>query len=240
MIRDNIKLSNRLMMSVRMVTTGNTVADIGCDHAHTCIYLIKEGISPRAIAMDVRKGPLAHADANIKLYGYEKKISIRLSDGLASLEAGETDSIIITGMGGTLTVQILENGIEKAAAAKELILQPQSDIGMVRCFLRKNGFVIVDEDMCIESGKFYNSIKAVQACGNKKREDNQLIEVYDEFGEKLLKEHHPICRQYLQVMMKKTERVIKKIMDEGSEGSTDKKEFFENYLVLTKKAMGFF
>ena len=56
--RDNIKLSERLAMSAGMVTAGSSVADVGCDHAHTCIWLVKHGGVPRAVAMDVRPGPL--------------------------------------------------------------------------------------------------------------------------------------------------------------------------------------
>ena len=244
--RDNIVLSLRLMMSAKMVAHGNSVADVGCDHAHTCIYLIKNGISPFAVAMDVRKGPLSHAYANIRLYGYEDRITTRLSDGLDALQKGETDSVIIAGMGGTMTVMILEKGLEKALAAKELILQPQSDIGMVRKFLRENGFIITDEDMCKEDGKFYNSMKAVPlkrltSTGGetykRTKESGELQEVFDEFGEILLRSENPVLKEYLLIMKGKTERVLEKIRTGGSAGSSEKKEFFENYLKLIEKAM---
>ena len=245
MIRNNIVLSKRLLMSAGMVTKGNRLADVGCDHAHTCIYLVKEGIVPNAIAMDVRKGPLSHADANIRLYGFEDRIETRLSDGLEALLPGEADTVIIAGMGGTLTVMILEKGIEKAAAAKELILQPQSDIGMVRRFLRDNGFKIVQEEMCIEDGKFYNSMKVVTSASfslpsEVREEPSDMSEVYDEFGEFLLKNNNEVLREYLKVMEKKTERVLERILNEGSEGSLEKREFFEHYKILVEKAKGFY
>ena len=189
--RDNIKLSERLAMSAGMVTAGSSVADVGCDHAHTCIWLVKHGVVPKAIAMDVRSGPLSHAEANIRLYGLDEHIKTRLSDGLDALLPGETDTIIIAGMGGTLTVQILERGLDKAKAAKELILQPQSDLGMVRRFLREHGFRIREEKMCKESGKFYTSMKVVYEEPDtdiqSSEKETDLQSVYDEFGEYLLK-----------------------------------------------------
>ncbi len=159
--RDFIKLSDRLMMSAKMVTEGSVVADIGCDHAHTDIWLVKEGIAKRTIAMDVGEGPLSHASENIRLYGLEAMIETRLSYGLDGLKPGEADSVVIAGMGGTLTTCILNKGKSVLNTVKELILQPQSDIWMVRRFLREHGFIITDEEMCLEDGKFYNSMRAV-------------------------------------------------------------------------------
>ena len=46
-----VALSARLLMLARMVTPGNRVADVGCDHGFLSIYLIQVGISPKAIAM---------------------------------------------------------------------------------------------------------------------------------------------------------------------------------------------
>ena len=54
-------LSKRLKAVVDMVTPGNRVADIGCDHAYSAIYLLKNKISPYVIAMDINQGPLERA-----------------------------------------------------------------------------------------------------------------------------------------------------------------------------------
>lgn len=238
--RSKISLSKRLLMSADMVKFGKVVADIGCDHAHTCIWLIKNGIAERAIAMDVRSGPLEKAKGNISLYGLSDRIELRLSDGLKALCVGEADSIIIAGMGGMLTEQILRNGIDKAVAAKELILQPQSDIGLVRRFLRVHDFRITEERMCVEAGKFYNSMRAVpdrniedsssdlntdtdlNADSIRSGERNLVgsvnafslqhqTEVYDEYGEYLLKNRNPVLKELLLVLQRKNERNLKRI-----------------------------
>ena len=253
MHRDNIFLSNRLENSARMVTEGYSVADIGCDHAHTSIFLVKKGISPFAIAMDVRKGPLSHADANIRMYGLEDRIETRLSDGLEKLKEGETDSILITGMGGTLTVQILQNGLNKAAAAKEIILQPQSDIGMVRRFLRENGFCITCEKMCREDGKFYNSMKAVrdisgsntgekegfgfENSGYYTRSYDFYQELFDEFGYELLKVKDWMLYDYLCILKEKNKRILQDISKNGSDTSMEKNKFFLHEKELLEEAL---
>ena len=242
--RDNIKLSERLAMSAGLVTAGSSVADVGCDHAHTCIWLVKHGVVPKAIAMDVRSGPLSHAETNIRLYGLDEHIKTRLSDGLDALLPGETDTIIIAGMGGTLTVQILERGLDKAKAAKELILQPQSDLGMVRRFLREHGFRILEEKMCKEFGKFYTSMKVIyeepDTDMQSSEKETDLQAVYDEFGEYLLKNKNEILYEVLLILKEKNERILERITGEGSEESLERKAFFENEKEQISKALEFY
>ena len=65
-----MKLSKRLETVASMVTKGNRVADVGCDHGFVPIFLVESGISPSAVAADVRPGPLSRAKEHIKEHGY--------------------------------------------------------------------------------------------------------------------------------------------------------------------------
>jgi tRNA (adenine22-N1)-methyltransferase len=66
-------------------------------------------------------------------------------------------------MGGALTVRILEQGNRVFQNLKEFVLQPQSEIWKVRQYLCESGYLIVDEDMVLEDGKFYPMMKVI--CG---------------------------------------------------------------------------
>jgi tRNA (adenine22-N1)-methyltransferase len=79
---------------------------------------------------------------------------------LKEIAPGEADTITITGMGGPLICRILADGRAVARSAKELILSPQSDVPEVRRFLLGHGFIITDETMVREDGKYYVIIKA--------------------------------------------------------------------------------
>ena len=150
-----MKLSNRLEMVVSFVKPGTSAADVGTDHGHVPVELVRRGVVTRALAMDVRKGPLSKAEENIAAAGLKDKVEARLSDGVQKLAAGEADTVIIAGMGGELVIHILEDGRHVWENVDQWVLSPHSEIHKVREWIWKNGFVIVKEDMVYEEGKFY-------------------------------------------------------------------------------------
>ncbi|MBO5094943.1 MAG: SAM-dependent methyltransferase, partial [Lachnospiraceae bacterium] len=169
-----MELSKRLKAVADLVSAGSVVCDAGCDHGYVPIYLVKSGICRRAIAADVREGPLSCARENIKAFGLEQYIETRLSDGVSALKAGEADALILAGMGGRLVIKILTRGRTVVRSMKELILQPQSDIALVRVFLREEGYRVVQEDMVYEDGKYYPMMKVtvVSQCAGDEEADN--------------------------------------------------------------------
>ena len=153
-----IRLSKRLTLLSQMVTEGHVLADVGTDHGYIPIYLLKQGKIPRAIAMDIRQGPLLRAREHIEEYDLGGYIETRLSDGVSSLHEGEADTILIAGMGGGIILHILEKGRNVIESAKELILQPQSEMERVREYLFQMGYEITREEILCEDGKFYQMI----------------------------------------------------------------------------------
>ncbi len=150
-----MQLSKRLEMLIRLAGTGERAADIGTDHGMVPIELVRRGAFFRALASDVRKGPLAAADAHVREAGLAERITLRLGDGLKVLSPGEADVILISGMGGALMRRLLRDGEAAAKAARRLVLSPQSEIPEFRSFLQKNGYRITDEEIVFEDGKYY-------------------------------------------------------------------------------------
>ncbi len=218
-----MKLSNRMEAVAAMVSPARVVADIGTDHGYVPVALVERGVALRAIAADVRPGPLSHAQQTIAREGLGDRISTRLSDGLAAFEPGEADAIVIAGMGGALMIRILTEGHAAAHSAKELILQPQSEIAEVRRFLLGEGYVISDEEMLCEDGKFYTVMKVSGMVEYFSAEENtphridslesSSTETYSEpeyvYGRILLQKSHPVLLQYL----KKEKRQLEKILE---------------------------
>lgn len=153
-----LELAPRLMMAAEMVRPGSAVADIGTDHAFLPSFLVMHGISPRAVACDVRTGPLANAQKTVEQYRLEGQIELRLSDGFDELSAQDADDFVMCGMGGTLMAQLLERADFLRDGSKRLILQPQSHSEDVRRLLVTSGFEIIEERACRDCGKVYNAM----------------------------------------------------------------------------------
>ncbi|MDE6204046.1 MAG: class I SAM-dependent methyltransferase, partial [Lachnospiraceae bacterium] len=123
-------MSARMQAVADMVTKGSRVCDVGCDHGYVPIYLVRQGISPAVLAMDINKGPLLKAREHVMRAGLKEYIRLRLSDGLDGYVPGEAETLICAGMGGRLMQRILTRQPHKTADFQELILQPQSEVYM--------------------------------------------------------------------------------------------------------------
>ncbi len=155
-----LNLSERMLMAVKMVRKGNAVADIGTDHAYLPAWLILNGISPKALACDVRKGPLENAKKTVEQYGIEEKITLRLSDGFDKIEPFEAQDFIMCGMGGTLMESLVSKTDWLKDKGKRIIVQPQSHAEDIRRYFIENGFEILFEDACFDAGKLYCAMAA--------------------------------------------------------------------------------
>ena len=78
MAGNHVQLSRRLKAIADMVTEGNRLVDVGCDHGYLPVYLMLNHKIPGAIATDVGKGPLARAQEHIAEYGMSKYIEAKM------------------------------------------------------------------------------------------------------------------------------------------------------------------
>lgn len=203
-------LSNRLFSVAAMVSQGCRLADVGTDHAYVPIYLVKKGVIPAAIAMDIRPGPLERAKEHIKEYEVETNIKTRLSDGVAALMPGEVDSLVIAGMGGNVMIHILQGAGHIMSTLSECILQPQSELAKFRYFLDRNGFKTVQEDMVEEDGKFYPIMRVIPPQTQTLFHLEEGLDLGPEFryGRLLLENRHLVLKEFLEKERRKNIKII--------------------------------
>lgn len=228
-----MQLSKRLHAVASLVTPGNRVADVGCDHAYTSIYLVENKIADRVIAMDVNQGPIDRARDNITKYGYSNQIETRRSNGLEKLQEDEADTILIAGMGGALTIQILEEKQGLVKRIKELILQPQSEINKVRVMLQEQNFMIVGENMVKDDGKFYMMMKAIPKDLVSEPEKYELTKKeYVYYGRLLLEDKHPILREFLLWDLGLCENILHALRAERTENAMVREKELQEKIAL--------
>ena len=212
-----MQLSQRLSSVASMVTAGNCLADVGTDHGYVPIYLYERQIIPRAIAMDINKGPLERARLHIAEYGYQNAIETRLSDGMAALKPGEADSVVIAGMGGPLMIKILSAYPEVTASLKELVLQPQSEISEVRIWLYEQGYEIVEEHMVFEDGKYYPMFKAV-----KNPNVDKLTDLEYKYGKLSVLKEKDVLKAFIVRELANKQSILDKLNAESTDKSKDR------------------
>ena len=221
-------LSERMLMAAKMVRKGKAVADIGTDHAYLPAYLVLNGITSKALACDVRKGPLENAKKTVELYGLEDKISLRLSDGFDEIEPFEADDFIMCGMGGTLMEQLVSRAYWLKDKSKRIIVQPQSHSEDIRRFFIENGFEILCEDACTDSGKLYCAM-AAEYTGNITEKNVSYI-----YTGELSKCKKPEARLYLE---KINAQLKKKLEAEKIHGSAQVAAYLEKITLETEKTI---
>lgn len=160
MSRPLFQLDARLQLCANFVRPGAKLVDIGTDHAYLPVWLEKQGLIRSAVAADIRSGPLANAEENLRRYETEH-ITVRMSNGLEAILPEEAEDIVIAGMGGELIAQILSQAPWVKQEERRLILQPMTCAPELREYLRNNGFVVLQEE-AVESRSHVYSVMLVQ------------------------------------------------------------------------------
>lgn len=204
-----MQLSKRMQAIADLISPSDTLVDVGTDHGYIPIYMVSEHRVKKAIAMDVNPGPLQRAKDHIQEYGLDAYIETRLSDGVAALLPGEADVVVIAGMGGGLMQKILDEGKAVFDTIPEVILQPQSEIDKFRYYLADHGWVIEKEDMVCEDGKYYPMMRVRHGQMDRPGELESLYGVF------LLKEKHPVLKEYLEKSYENGEKIQKRLYENG-------------------------
>ena len=146
------KLSKRLKSLAEFVLKTDRVADIGCDHGYLSIYLKENNLVKDIIASDINQKALDGAINNIK----KSKLDIKtvLSDGLTNIPLKGLNTLIISGMGTSTILHILEDK-DTLKKIDKLIIQSNNDHNILRRELNKLGYYLKNEKYIFDKKKWY-------------------------------------------------------------------------------------
>ena len=229
-------MSKRIEKLVELFPGARSVADIGCDHGYTSILLAKAGKAEKIIACDIGQAPLESAKKNILREGLTDRIECRLGDGLEPIKSFEAESVLISGMGGPLIMEILENRIEEFSFA---VLSPQSDFANFRRFLFDR-MDILKEEYLEEGGKFYRLFLA-----GKKRDLHKVKKEPGEIEEEKRFRKSAVEWEYGWIPLQKKDPVLKRMLEKEERlyrEVFEKKQVDEvrEKLSLVEKALSFY
>lgn len=148
-----LTLTPRLRAVAGLVPQGARLCDVGTDHGYLPVGLLLEGKISRAIACDLREGPLRRARETARRYGVEKRITFRRCDGLAGIKEAEADAVAIAGMGGENIANILADA--PWTRKVRLLLQPMSRQPELRGWLTAHDYCIEREQIAREGERYY-------------------------------------------------------------------------------------
>ena len=228
-----MRLSERwetIVKQAAKVSAGGCVADVGTDHAFVPIRLLELHAASRAIAMDVREGPLERAREHIASCGMEGRIETRLSDGLSALKPGEAETVIIAGMGGELMLRILRESGDAFGSVRHFILSPQSETALFRHGLEKLGLSIADEVMVKDGGKYYVVMTALPGAMHYEEEYRYR------YGDLLLRKKSPALKELLEREIARGEALLEELARAGTEGARSRYEAYSEELRQAKEA----
>lgn len=188
-----LHIGERLNTVASLVPTCHTVADIGTDHGYVPAYLVISKKCCRVIASDIAQGPCQSALETKKKYNLHMEMEIRNASGLKGLYAGEAEAVVIAGMGGTTIVSILEEAPEIAETVDTFVLQPMNAANVLRLWLVKHRYCIIEESLCKENDHIYVVLKAVHA---KELQELSLLEA--ELGPCIMKTKPVLWQEYLR------------------------------------------
>ena len=125
-------------------------------------------------------------------------MDFRLCPGLAKIKAEECDAIAIAGMGGETILGILEAAPWTHEGVHTLILQPQTKIDLLRCWLCGHGYRFLSETLVRDKEQLYVVFRVRAGMGQELSEADALTG--------LLLRNDPLYGEYLSQHLIKLNR----------------------------------
>ena len=169
-----VKLDERLYAAAVLCrpVEGRTFCDVGCDHGKLACHLAALG-AKKVIATDISRPSLAKAVRLAEEFGVSDIVETRAGDGLDIVEAGESDVVIIAGMGGDTSAEIVSRAAGQDKAFAQYVLSPNTHPEKVRAGLAAAGYRITADAAVSAGGKNYTLIAAER--GAESLDEMQLL-----------------------------------------------------------------
>ena len=196
-------LKARLRAIANYIDKSDNAVDIGADHGYLGIYLVQNHLVNSIILTDIKKSALDVARRNVEASSLN--IPLILTDGLNGVDTAKINTVIISGMGTSTILQILNNPV-KMQSINKLVLQSNNDLFLLRKEVIKLGFSLIDETTVYENGFWY------VVCLFEKTKIRMLTDKELKYG--LIKEDK---KDYYLYLLNRVEEILKNMEESTNE-----------------------
>lgn len=207
----------RLRATAELIPSGSRVADVGTDHGRLPRFVLSSGRASYCVATERHETRLARVRRPPPEGTSASRLELRWGDGLDPLRPDDRlDVIVLAGMGARTIVRILDNPRRARLGARRLVLQPQSEIALLRRWLASRKLVIVAETLVRDRGHFYVALAAENGsgspcAGHPRLSEDELFEV----GPCLVASRDPLVRRYWRLRRRREERILERARGAG-------------------------
>lgn len=198
-----MKMSERLSKIISLVPKWANVADVGSDHCLVPLGLLTRGEVGFLQAIDNKIGPYNNMEKAVIEAGQEDRISLSLSSGLNCLNE-TVNTLVIAGMGGALTLKILNEGKEKLDRIEYIITDPHKDLVSSRKGIVALGYFIEEEEIVFEDGLYYFLTRFKKGKAGEYSDKDYL------FGPIIRKKRPNLYKKYLLDQKQKVKAILEK------------------------------
>lgn len=189
-----LNIGSRLEAIVDLCPVARKIADIGCDHGYVACELVLQSKAEMVVATEKSLECLNKAVTLADNINITPFISFRQGDGFDAItKYDKLDCAIIAGMGGIEIIKILS---KKPKKLFNFVLQPQSDVILLRRYLIENKFNIVVDKLVKDGDKYYNVLRVTKG-----RCELSDLELY--FGRTNFTDNYVVFYEYLINKQKK-------------------------------------
>jgi len=149
--------SARLNNIYSLLEKDTVTADIGCDHGLLIIEYFNNN-NCDCYGVDNKAEPLNQAIFNKERFcnSSSNKLELYVADGISQI-GEDVKQVVIAGMGGENIANIISN--EKARQINYFVVQPNNDSYLLRDYLCKHNFKIIEELLVKEDRIIYEILK---------------------------------------------------------------------------------
>lgn len=148
---------NKISCIANFIEKCQCVYDVGSDHAHLALFLLKSKKVKKVVNIELNTKPLTHGMYNLTKEGLINKTSNIINDGLKNITRktkSQPNYICIAGMGGNNIIEILKNKDKKLNSCY-YILQANTEFVLLRKWLAKNKWKVLQEQTCFDRKHYY-------------------------------------------------------------------------------------